>query len=71
MIPTHTPDAATDADTYAAFLLEREQIAVECMGWLPLDDSVYLHVGNTESDVVEIVGLVNVGIVGSNVLWMV
>ena len=51
-------------------LLELAEIEVESMGWIPLDDGAYLHVGG-EDGVVEIVGLVDAGMADSNVLWIV
>ena len=54
----------------ADFLRELAEIEAESMGWLPLDDGAYLHVGS-EDGVVEIVGLADAGMAGSNVLWIV
>jgi len=52
------------------FLRELAEIEAESMGWIPLDEGVYLHVGS-EDGVVEIVGLADAGIAGANVLWIV
>jgi hypothetical protein len=52
------------------FLRELAEIEAESMGWIPLDDGAYLHVGS-EDGVVEIVGLADAGMAGANVLWIV
>ena len=57
---TNTPD----------FLSELKAIQAESMGWIPLDEGAYLHVGS-EDGVVEIVGLADAGMAGANVLWIV
>jgi hypothetical protein len=54
----------------ADFLRELAEIEAESIGWIPLDDGAYLHVGS-EDCVVEIVGLADVGMADSNVLWIV
>jgi len=54
----------------ADFLRELAEIEAESMGWIPLDDGVYLHLGSDE-EVVEIVGLADAGMAGANVLWVV
>ena len=51
-------------------LRELAEIEIESMGWIPLDDGAYLHVGN-EDGVVDIVGLADAGMADSNVLWIV
>ena len=51
------------------FLRELAEIEAESMGWIPLDDGVYLHVGS-EDGVVDIVGLAGAGMAGANVLWI-
>ena len=51
-------------------LRELAEIETESMGWIPLDDGAYLHVGS-EDGVVEIVGLADAGMAGANVLWIV
>ena len=52
------------------FLRELAEIEAESMGWIPLDDGAYLHVGSKDG-VVEIVGLADAGMAGANVLWIV
>ena len=50
-------------------LRELAEIETESMGWIPLDEGAYLHVGS-EDGVVEIVGLADAGMAGANVLWI-
>ncbi len=54
----------------ADFLRELAEVEAESMGWIPLDDGAYLHLGSDE-EVVEIVGLADAGMAGVNVLWIV
>ena len=51
------------------FLRELAEIETESMGWIPLDDGAYLHVGS-EDGIVDIVGLADAGMAGANVLWI-
>ena len=51
------------------FPRELAEIEAESMGWIPLDEGAYLHVGS-EDGVVEIVGLADAGMAGANVLWI-
>ena len=50
-------------------LLELAEIETESIGWIPLEERAYLHVGS-EGGVVEIVGLADAGMAGANVLWI-
>ena len=52
------------------FLRELAEIETESMGWIPLDEGAYLHLGSDE-EVVEIVGFADAGMAGANVLWVV
>ena len=52
------------------FLRELAEIEAESMGWILLDDGVYLQLGSDE-EVVEIVGFADAGMAGANVLWLV
>ena len=52
------------------FLRELAEIETESMGWIPLDEGAYLHLGSDE-EVVEIVGFADSGMAGANVLWIV
>jgi hypothetical protein len=51
----------------AQFLAE---VAAESIGWLPLGDSAYLHVGDPEDDVITVVGVPDAAMAGVNVLWV-
>ena len=51
------------------FQRELAEIEAEILGWTPLEDGAYLHVGS-EDGVVEIVGLADAGMAGANVLWI-
>lgn len=51
------------------FWLELAQIQAESIGWIPLDDGVYLHVGS-DVTVIQVVGIAKVEMAGSNVLWL-
>ena len=70
-----TPEEFTNALAYctmpeaieADFLAELARLEAESIGWIPLDDGAYLHVGS-EDGVVEIVGFADAGMAGANVL---
>ena len=47
---------------------ELAAIEAEAIGWLPLGDDAYLHVGDPEALVIEVVGVLDSGMVGMNVL---
>ena len=65
-----TGHGAVEGDHLTVPLSELPQLEIESMGWIPLDDGVYLHLGS-EDGVVEIVGLADAGMAGANVLWIV
>ena len=75
--PLQTPEDFTSAlagcdmpeAIEADFLRELAAIEAESMGWIPLDDGAYLHVGS-EDGVVEIVGFADAGMAGANALWI-
>ena len=52
------------------FLRELAEIEAESMGWILLEGGAYLHV-DSEDGIVEIVGMADAGMAGSNVLWIV
>jgi hypothetical protein len=45
------------------------QIEAESIGWIPLDEGAYLHVGSHEF-VIQVVGIAKAEMAGSNVLWL-
>lgn len=53
-----------------AELQELAAIEAESIGWLPLGDGAYLHVGDPEGAVITVVGVPDVEMVGMNVLWV-
>ena len=53
------------------FWAELAQIQAESIGWTPLEDGVYLHVGDTAATEVLVVGMAHADMHSSNVLWVV
>ena len=51
------------------FSAELTQIQAESIGWIPLDEGAYLHVGS-DAAVIQVVGVVKEEMAGSNVLWL-
>jgi hypothetical protein len=51
------------------FWAELAQIQAESIGWIPLYEGAYLHVGSDES-VIQVVGIAKAEMAGSNVLWL-
>lgn len=54
-----------------AELQELANIEAESIGWLPLGESTYLHVGDPEGDIITVVGVPDVSMAGMNVLLVV
>ena len=52
------------------FWLELAQIQAESIGWIPLEEGAYLHVGSDAAPVIQVVGLAKEEMSGSNVLWL-
>jgi hypothetical protein len=52
-------------------LAELAAIEAEAIGWLPVGDGAYLHVGDPETEVITVVGVPDAGMAGMNVLWVV
>jgi len=52
------------------FWSELAQIQAESIGWIPLNEGAYLHVGSDEV-VIQVVGAAKVDMAESNVLWLV
>ena len=59
----------------ADFLQELKVINAESIGWLPLEQNVYLHrgapVGAAQDSVIEVVGIADADMVSLNVLWLI
>ena len=53
------------------FWEELAQIKAESIGWIPLEQGVYLHLGEPNAIVIEVVGIAKEEMAGSNVLWLV
>jgi hypothetical protein len=51
------------------FQIELAQIQAESIGWIPLEVGAYLHVGS-DTPVIQVVGIANAEMAGSNVLWL-
>ena len=51
------------------FWAELAQIQTESIGWLPLDEGAYLHIGSNEP-VIQVVGIASEEMNSSNVLWL-
>ena len=54
----------------ADFQAELKQIQTESIGWIPLDEFAYLHIGSDET-VIQVVGVAKPEMADSNVLWLV
>ena len=51
------------------FGVELAQIQAESIGWIPLGEGAYLHLGS-DVLVIEVVGLLKPEMQGSSVLWL-
>ncbi len=51
------------------FWTELTQIQTESIGWIPLDEGAYLHIGSDEP-VIQVVGIAQAAMAVSNVLWL-
>ena len=54
--------------TEAELQAEMAAIEAESIVWLPLGEGAYLHVGDPEALVIEVVGVPDAGMAGMNVL---
>jgi hypothetical protein len=52
------------------FQRELAEIEAESMGWIPLDEGVYLHVSDANATEVLVVGLVRADMQTANLLWL-
>ena len=62
---THTTTDSIEPD----FWDELAQIQAESIGWIPLDEAAYLHIGS-DTSVIEVVGIPKSDMQGSSVLWV-
>lgn len=49
---------------------ELAAIEAESIGWLPLGEDTYLHIGDPDALVIDVVGVPDAGMVGMNVLLL-
>jgi hypothetical protein len=59
-----------NASIEADFQRELAEIEAESMGWIPLDEGVYLHVSDEAASEVLVVGMPTHVMQSSNVLWL-
>jgi hypothetical protein len=52
------------------FWAELAQIQAESIGWTPLEEGAYLHIGADDA-VIQVVGIAKAEMAGGNVLWLV
>ena len=50
------------------FSAELAAIEAESIGWMPLEEGVYLHVGSDETEIIEVVGIPTAEMQGLTVL---
>jgi len=55
-----------DDANQAAFLHELKALQAESIGWLPLEQGAYLHVGNPDEQVITVVGVPDASMAGMN-----
>lgn len=55
-----------------AELQELAAIEAESIGWLPLGEGAYLHMGKPDEEkvVITVIGVPDAGMAGMNVLWV-
>jgi hypothetical protein len=51
------------------FWEELTQIQAESIGWIPLDEGAYLHIGADDA-VIQVVGIAKAEMADSNLLWL-
>jgi hypothetical protein len=55
-------------DIESDFSADLAQIQAESIGWIPLDEGVYLHVGSDETEIIEVVGIPTAEMQGLTIL---
>ena len=50
------------------FWLDLAKIQAQFIGWIPLDEGVYLHVGSDETEIIEVVGIPTAEMQGLTIL---
>ena len=51
------------------FWTELAQIKAESIGWIPLEEGAYLHIGS-DAPFIQVVGIAKEDMASSNVLWL-
>ena len=51
------------------FWAELAQIQAESIGWIPLEEGAYLHIGS-DAPVIQVVGIAKAEMASGNVLWL-
>jgi len=54
-----------------AELIDLVAIEAESIGWLPLENGAYLHIGDPDERVITVVGVPDAEMVGTNVLLLI
>lgn len=68
-MPAYLPFAQTDSTLLdIASLSDLAAIEAESIGWQPLGEGAYLHHGDPDALVIEVVGVPDAGMAGMNVL---
>lgn len=52
--------------------LDLQELQAEAIGWIPLEEGAYLHVGNENAQelIIDVVGIADAGMAGLNVLLL-
>ena len=61
----HASTSSIEADFWA----ELAHIEAESIGWMPLGEGAYLHIGS-DTSVIEVVGIPKSDMQGSSILWV-
>lgn len=69
-LPQSAPPAASNGDVEADFWRELREIEAESMGWTALDEGCYLHLGRSDDNTIEIVGIPQANMAGGHILWL-
>ena len=51
--------------------VELAALAGEAVGWQPLEEGAYLHVGDEDARIITVVGIPDAGMAGMNVLLLI
>jgi hypothetical protein len=62
-------DVLTKWGKFQLVKLVHYSTGIDTIGWIPLGEGAYLHVGS-DSPVIQVVGIAELEMAGSNVLWL-